>query len=356
VLPILIAAIRTLALVIAVIGRQGAPPMTARMSWKLCAATVSLVIITGYCGAAFLSEKCSYGYDGDAFLSALSALNLKAHGEYVPSRLPGFPLFERLLSLTVHPGDARNSKLLLATISFTNIMLLFFLLGRMNVPRGIASLICLAAAVFPLSVQCAMVVMDYQVMLFFALSAALLFPQGGGRPLAAGLRAFGAGLLVSLAISSRITAALFVAGLCLVLMFDKQQGNGRWMRLGLFCLGSAALAPFFYLGACRIYGMHFLSGYPRDYTLIELLAENVRVAMRFFGGLVGIAALAVALWPLARPGNWSPLVKSWGAFPTGIRAFVSFGLLNSLFYFLHPYEAAYHLPLWFALILLWAGL
>jgi len=43
----------------------------------------------------------NYGMDGDATRSALAAENLFRTGSYLPSRLPGNPLFEYMLSLIV---------------------------------------------------------------------------------------------------------------------------------------------------------------------------------------------------------------------------------------------------------------
>lgn len=317
-------------------------------SGKYCFAALWAIVFVLYSLLALFSERKSYGEESDSFLCARSALSIARNADYAPSRLPGFPLFERILSYTVDPTDARKSKLFIAAISALNILLLFFLFRRMNTPEDISILLCSAVSFFPLYLQYSFVVIDYPLMIFFVLSSALIFPSLEATLFSLVTQSFVSGLFISLAISTRLTSVFFAAALGVVLVFRKTTASRRWCAFFAFCAGTAAIAPVLYRDVYLLYGPHFLSSYPRDGALQGRIIDNGRIFVRFWGGLLGCAAMAAVCWPLVRKVRSTTLLKAWHSVPAGALAFVGFALINMLFYITKPDKISYHMPFVFA--------
>lgn len=72
--------------------------------------SVLSVIAAIYFSLALFSERISFGSDRDDYLVGYSAERISHHRAYEASRLPGFPVFECLISYFVSSRDARPAK------------------------------------------------------------------------------------------------------------------------------------------------------------------------------------------------------------------------------------------------------
>lgn len=173
-----------------------------------------------------------YGADPDAWRVAISARYLWEHGQYFPSRLPGYPLYE-LVTAALYPGGALLTNSATLLVSFAGVLLFASILKRLRVdPKG---LLTLAFAFAPMLWINSTVTLDYLWGLTFTLASYRVLlghagavgprteehggPRMGHTALTGGAAAWphtewrsgaAAGLLLALAIGCRPTSALAV--------------------------------------------------------------------------------------------------------------------------------------------------
>lgn len=229
--------------------------------------------------AAFLLVRLpllggGYGADTDAYRVVLAARYFWAHGEYLPSRLPGFPLHELVTGLLVWGGPVLTN--LSTTVAALAGTLAFARLVRLlRVPAP--SLAVLGFAFTPYLIVTSTSTLDYHWALAALLGAYLLAVQG--RPRAAGL-------LLGLAVGFRITSALFLAPLLLVLLRQGRREDA--VRLAVVALATAFVA---YLPVALPYRFRFL-----DYADSRVSPDGViRVVGQWALGATGALAVLAAL-------------------------------------------------------------
>lgn len=319
---------------------------------------VLLIPAVLYFSLALFSEKVSFGSDQDGYLVALSALKISHNESYEPSRLPGFPLFERLIAHIVSPTDARTSKAIVALCSLLVLALLLTLMLQAGGCKTVVPLVILYFGLLPINIQSSFMVMDYSCSLVLILLSSLLLsicPAVKIRYVC--FVAFFAGLALALAVGVRLTAILFLPAAVLTIVIDRRQ-TLRLRIISLLCfVVSASVFILFYIPVINLYGIHFLSGYPGYFSVSSWIKAQGSLVLALFGGVFGLLALISLLYVALRNMQSQKFMIVWKEQLWGIRVLFLFAIFNSVFYLRHPYEPAYHLPLLaFLAILLAIGL
>ena len=172
-----------------------------------------------------------YGADADAWRVAITARWLWSHGEYLPSRLPGYPLHELTAALLIRGGwPATNTATML--VSLAGVLCFAAIVKRCRVePKG---LLTLTFAFTPLLWINSTVTMDYMWGLSFVLGAYLLLLQR---------RLVLAGVVLGLAAGFRPTSAAFLGPFLLILLRERNVGAAVRLGLAMVLTATVAFAP-----------------------------------------------------------------------------------------------------------------
>jgi hypothetical protein len=262
-----------------------------------------------------------YGTDPDAWRVALSADHLLSHGEYLPSRLPGFPLEEFATVPFVRAGWVWTN-LSTVLVSLAGVYLFARLLVELRLPaKGVLTA---AFAFTPLLWINSVVTMDYMWSLTLILACYLALMRR--RPLLAGL-------CMGLAIGFRLTA--FWVAFAFIFWLWRE----RRLRSSLpFAAAMAVTALVAYSPVLATYGLGMFNFYDAKVPLSGLLKLLGKDTLGVVGALAVLAGLAVSLPRLKRlPHDFlaSSHVALWVAVPALV-----FGSFTRL-----PHEVAYLIPL-----------
>jgi hypothetical protein len=220
--------------------------------------------------APFLSP--GYGTDTDAWKLAYAARFIATQGHYLASRLPGYPIQE-LVSALAWKGGPLALNGLSALFSVLATVLLFVAARRLRLRH--AALITLAFAFTPAVYVGSVSAMDYLWAAAFLMGALVLALDG---------RAALAGVALGLATGSRITSAMFLPPLALVLAC--RTPALRLRRTVVLALTAGLTGAACYVPAYLTYGARFLSYYepqgPRR-SVVEFLAGMLHPAPGAFG-------------------------------------------------------------------------
>ena len=172
-----------------------------------------------------------YGADADAWRVAITARWLWAHHEYLPSRLPGYPLHELSAALLIGGGWlATNTATML--VSLAGVFLFAAILRRCAVePKG---LLTLTFAFTPLLWINSTVTMDYLWALTFVLTAYLLLLRR--QPLAAGAA-------LGLAAGFRLISIALLGPFLLILFRERALGAATRMTLAALVTATVVFTP-----------------------------------------------------------------------------------------------------------------
>lgn len=261
-----------------------------------------------------------YGTDPDAWRVALTGYWLWEHGEYFPSRLPGYPVQELASAAAFKGGHLATNSLTLA-VSLLGLWYFAAIVRHLQLPnRG---LLVLAFAFTPLLWINSMTTMDYMWALAFTLGAYYFILTQNS---------FAAGLLLGLAIGSRSTALLMFIPLAFYLLRDGRRGEIR--LFGVTALGVAVVAwsPIYWR-----YGPGMFNFYDSDVGYLNVARLLGKDVLGLLGSLAVLGAIAVSLPRLAtlpRDALRDRDVGTW-LIALGI-AFFTFARL--------PHEAAYLIP------------
>ena len=172
-----------------------------------------------------------YGADADAWRVAITARWLWSHSEYLPSRLPGYPLHELAAALLIHGGWlATNTATML--VSLGGALCFAGIVKRCHVePKG---LLTLTYAFTPLLWINSTVTMDYMWGLSFVLASYLLLLER---------RYVLAGVVLGLAAGFRPTSAAFLGPFFLILLRDRNMGAAVRLGLAMALTATVAFAP-----------------------------------------------------------------------------------------------------------------
>ena len=199
--------------------------------------------------------SAGYGADPDAYRVVNAARQILRTGDYVASRMPGYPVYEYLTALTTVSKSAVLSNGLTAVLSCVAAVFFALILRFFDIRHSV--LLSLAFALTPVVYINSVVTMDYMVALTFMLGSTYFVLVR--RPLLAGL-------LLGLAVGSRITSGALLLPLSLWMLQEERRpvAHKDMARLWGVALATGGLC---FLPVVHRYGLGFLSfhdvsGYP----------------------------------------------------------------------------------------------
>jgi hypothetical protein len=221
-----------------------------------------------------------HGTDPDAWRVALTAYHLLDTGDYFPSRLPGYPLHELVMTLLI-PGGWIATNLATAAISLVGVYLFALIVRELRLPS--AGLLTLGFAFTPLLIINSIATMDYMWTLTAILASYYAVLRRS--PL-------WAGVFLGLAIGFRLPS--LIVWPAFAYLFWRQ---GRQPDLIPFTLITAGFAALSYSPVLTVYGLDFYSFYDADVGYTDVFRLLGKEALGILGGL---GVLAGAAWSLAR--------------------------------------------------------
>ncbi len=223
-----------------------------------------------------------YGADPDAWRVASAARTIATTGQYVASRLPGYPIQELAYALLWPAGPLVFNAL---TAFFSALAAAFFALALRQLGCKDGALAGLAFAFTPVVFINSTNSMDYIWALAFLMGS--LQAVLAGRPLIAGL-------LVGLAIGCRITSGAMLIPFVL-LLWQRERTQDRLARIATFVVPACVVGAISFVPVFAVYGIGFWtfyeSTYPAPSTIISL--GFIRV-----WGQIGASMLLIALMTL----------------------------------------------------------
>ncbi len=262
-----------------------------------------------------------YGTDPDAWRVALTANYLWDEAEYLPSRLPGYPLHEFATALFIKGGWVLTN-LSTVFISLVGVYLFACIARKLELQhRGVLTL---AFAFTPLLWINSVTTMDYMWALTFILGAYLALLNRS--PVLAGL-------LLGIAAGFRLTSLGMLLPFLLFVWRTDQRGSMRPLTAS-----SLATALVAYTPALMVYGLNALNFYDQKILLEEVVKRLGKDGLGIMGALVLLTALALSFERVRRlPGDLlrDPHVLTWVAVVV-----VFFGTYTRL-----PHEIAYLIPM-----------
>lgn len=310
--------------------QPAAPPASGRIPPAALAAVLALAALIRL---PLLGN--GFGSDDDPWRNAVTAIHSLEAGRYIPSRAPGFPLFEGLMMLLVPLGPVAAVGAA-ALASLVCVTLFARLLESYRVPAPLLPLVAFAFGP-PLAVL-AVQAMDHGFALMFFLGAWLAARRGhDGR----------AGVMMALATGCRPTYALIHLAFAARLWLSGAPRE-RWLRFaaGAIPLTVALFVPVLLAPETRHLEGHLGRHVAEAHVTLATAPEVARKAALFLFGHLGtpLLALGVAFAALARMRR----PAEPGAQPNP-RADQAFAWLLVLavggFWLLIPYVALYLLPL-----------
>lgn len=232
-----------------------------------------------------------YGADTDAYRVALSARYLWSRHEYLPSRLPGYPLHELTTALLL-PGGPFLTNLATAIIAFGGVLILDRIVVTLGAPHR--RWLVLAMAFTPWLLVNSATTLDYHWALTLMLAAYLAALRGHSAR---------AGLALGLAAGFRLTAGAFLLPLLLaqlgglwpwaVARGDKRTAPRVLVRRSVEMIATTlTVALLCYLPVLWTYRLRFWnyadSRVPPD-VVIQMVGQR---ALGVIGALAALAALA----------------------------------------------------------------
>lgn len=170
-----------------------------------------------------------YGWDGDAWRVAWSAYVFWHEGVYIPSRFPGFPLYEFFNAPLVGIGGYLLSNAVTLLIFLAAVLTFRKILTIIRIPR--VDILVWTFAFLPILWKNSAITLDYILGLTLILVSYLLLLR----------RSYGiAGLCLGLAAGTRITHLAF-----LIPMFFQLEGGEKWkqfMRMSAAAVGVTVIS------------------------------------------------------------------------------------------------------------------
>ena len=261
-----------------------------------------------------------YGADPDAWRVALSAHHLWSEGEYLPSRLPGYPLHELVTAAVIKQGWVWTN-LSTVLISLVGVYLFALLARELELPHRGA--LTLAFAFTPVLWINSVMTIDYLWALTFMLAAYLALLRRAPTL---------AGISLGIAAGFRLTSLGLLLPLWLLLWRSDRRGE-----IWTLTRTSAATTLVAYTLVLMTYGLKFLNFYDQKVPLEALIRRLGSDGLGVVGALALLAALALSFRRLRRfPADLlrDAQVLTWTA--VVLVFFISYTRL--------PHEVAYLIP------------
>jgi hypothetical protein len=262
-----------------------------------------------------------YGTDPDAWRVAMTATYLWETGDYLPSRLPGYPLHEFVTAALIKGGwIATNASTMIA--SLVGVYVFASIARKLELPsKGVLTI---AFAFTPLLWINSVMTMDYMWALTLVMGAYLLLLHRSPSL---------AGVLLGIAAGFRLTSLFMLPIFWLLLWRSKERGAIRSMTFP-----ALAVALVVYMPVLLDYGINFLNFYDQDVVadeFVKRLGKDGLGIIGAFGLLIGLLLSLPRLRRLPRDLRADPHVLMWCAVL----------VLYVLSYLRLPHEIAYLIPL-----------
>jgi len=283
-------------------------------------AFLALAVVYVISRAPFIN--IGYGTDPDAWRVALTGHWLWDHGEYYPSRLPGYPVPE-LASAVFIKGGWLATNTLTMIVSLVGVWVFARIAAKLDLPNK--AVIVVAFGFTPLLWINSMTTMDYMWALTFILAAYYFVIERNSLL---------AGIALGLAIGSRSTSALMLIPLLAYMWRDGQRSEFRPFLVSTVAVAILAFTPIYWE-----YGPSFLNFYDSDVGYLNVLRLLGKDTLGLIGAIAVIIAIALSLPRLARlPADFvdDKHVMAW-ILAIGVTV-ISFLRL--------PHEAAYLIPVY----------
>lgn len=263
-----------------------------------------------------------YGTDPDAWRVALSGYWVWEHGEFYPSRLPGYPIPEYASAAVIKGGWLATNSLTLL-VSLLGLWFFARIVAKLDVPNR--ALVVAGFAFTPLLWINSMTTMDYMYALTFVLGAYyfLLREETGW-----------AGLFIGLAAASRSTSLLMLVPFVAYLWRDGKRGETR--DLVVFALVVPVLA---YLPIAWKYGPGFLTFYDAKVGYLNVLRLLGKDCLGLLGSMAVLLAIAISLPRLVHlPRDF---IRDKNVMVWVLAIGIGIGVFSRL-----PHESAYLIPIY----------
>jgi hypothetical protein len=279
-----------------------------------------------------------YGSDDDSWRNIVAALRMRELGHYVPSRAPGFPVFESLLALLAPYGWLlTNGATALAGIVAAVIFHRLAVRLKVNSPGWLSLGFAFCSGLWITTCQ----TMDYAYGLAFMLAAYLAL---------LGRRHLWAGILLALAAGCRVTLGAQLLGMVALLLTRREPVRAWVALLG----GFAAVLGLLFLPVVRSPDLADIGGQAayhvsRAHLTLRTFMPITRAALVFTFGRFGLSFLALAGIVVAleflRRSQRDGLRRRLERFELGPVTYELIAISVCLGSFiLMPYEKAYLLP------------
>ncbi len=294
-----------------------------RSEWAGLSLLMAVVLLSRI---PFLSA--GYGTQMDGWRVANTARQLAETGTYEVSRFPGFPVHEIACSLFWKGGpSALNGAS--AIFGAVAVGLLALIARRMGCKDCLLAGLALAfAPVFYINCVSAK---DYTWGLAFTLASLYLIIKN--RPLTAGI-------CLGFAIGCRLTAAVAILPLSIILAGDTAKNRVR--QFLVFGVAFAVTTIVVFLPVIAKYGAGFLTTYIHAYPDWRTLLGRASLEVWGATGLAGIClAVAGAFWKIKHPKS----APSFTCPPYHVNGWIAAVVVYTVVFFSHPDLAGYLIPL-----------
>ena len=299
--------------------------MTKQFAFKTKALLLFLLIILSR--IPFLDN--GFGVDQDACRVVIAVRQWLETGHYETSRLPGYPVFEFLVSLVVRYGPVLVN--LISTIaSGIAAVLLYWLLRRIQIRN--AFLIAMAFAFVPVIYISSVSTMDYLPALAFALASLGFVIKD--RPVLAGIS-------LGLAVGCRITSGAFLFAECLYWLVNREDPQ-RWRKTAMMAVVCLSVAGSCFLSIFMGHGFGMLTYYWMGYPPWSEVLQTVTVEVWGRWGMICLT-LGLIMLPFVKGKN-APCLDTQERRRMTIVSLTVLGLYTASFLKI-PYEAGYLIPL-----------
>jgi len=228
----------------------------ADVDWSVRPHLYWIIFLTAVSRMPFLNS--GFGWDDDAWLVALRAYDLRHSGVYLPSRFPGYPLYEYTNSLLVDFGWVATNG---ATLVFSIFVVLVFALVLKEMRCRNRGLLVLCFAFLPVLWKNGAITMDYMWALTFVLLSWLLTIRK---------TYWAAGIMMGLAIGTRLSSAIMLLPFAYLLWTLRPNTT----ELVKYYAAAVAIPGLLFIPLYLEYGLGFLT-----YAKIEISALAIPVRM-----------------------------------------------------------------------------
>jgi hypothetical protein len=219
-----------------------------------------------------------HGTDPDAWRVAMTAYYFLDTGDFFPSRLPGNPGHELLMTVFISGGWIATN-LATAMASLVGVGLFARIIKHLAVPN--AGLLVVGFAFAPLLVINSISTMDYMWTLTLLLAS--YYCVITRRPLLAGA-------LLGIAIGCRLHSLILWAPM-VYLMWRQERRN----EIIPFSLMAGGFALIVFSPVITVYGIHFLNYYDASVPVFEVIRLLGKEALGVIGGLGVLTGIALSL-------------------------------------------------------------